>query len=239
MNASEKHAVCDLCAGSGWVTPDGTTAVACRCQKETKRQQRIVSGRIPRRYLHCTLANFHDRGNISLSRARKRATEFADCWPTADRGLLMMGGCGVGKTHLAVAILQEIIQSGKPGKLIFNNFQDLIQEVQASFGSDDVPSKSELLKPLLDADLLVLDELGSQKPTTFVQDVLYYIVNTRYNDEKPTLFTSNYFDDVRREADERLEDRIGERLRSRLYEMTERITFDSDDYRKNVAGRRV
>ena len=90
----------------------------------------------------------------------------------------MIGPCGSGKTHLAVAALVEIINSGKPGRVLFSNFQDLIQEIQASFDSDEVPSKSELLRPLLEADLLVLDELGSQKPTTFVQDILYYVINT-------------------------------------------------------------
>ena len=53
-----------------------------------------------------------------------------------------MGGCGVGKTHLAVALLQEIIRTGKPGKLLFSNFQDLIQQIHASFDSDETPSKS-------------------------------------------------------------------------------------------------
>src|SRR5207253_6352596 len=66
-------------------------------------------------------------------------------------------------------------------KLLFSNFQDLIQEIQASFDSDETPRKSEILRPLLEGDLLVLDELGSQKPSLFVQDILYYVINTRYN----------------------------------------------------------
>ena len=143
----------------------------------------------------------------------------------------------VRETHLAVAIFHEIIESGKPGRLLFSNFQDLIQEIQATFGSDANTNKSEILQPLLDADLLILDELGSQKPTSFVQDILYYVINSRYNDEKPTIFTTNYLDEPR-EREERLEDRIGNRLRSRLHEMSERVVIESDDYRK-TAGRRV
>jgi DNA replication protein DnaC len=114
-----------------------------------------------------------------------------------------------------------------------------VQEIQASFSSDQVPSKMEILQPLLEADLLVLDELGSQKPTPFVHDILYYIINSRYNEEKVTIFTTNYLDEPRNKGEERLEDRIGERLRSRLFEMAERLLIESDDYRKNVAGRRV
>jgi len=235
----ESIALCSLCNGSGWLPLEGALKVrACSCQAGMRQRQRTVTAAIPKRYFHCTLGHFHDRGNISLSRARKRVGEFIDCWPAVDRGLLLMGGCGAGKTHLAVAVLQEIINSGKPGSVLFSNFQDLIQEIHGSFGADQGTTKTEILKPLLQADLLVLDELGSQKPTSFVQDTLYYVINSRYNDEKPTIFTTNYLDDPR-EKEERLEERIGSRLRSRLHEMCERVIIDSDDYRKNVASRRV
>ena len=162
--------------------------------------------------------------------AKRRVQEFADAWPgtNAGRGLLLIGPCGSGKTHLAVAALLEIIDSGKSGRLLFRNFQDLIQEIQASFDSDDTPTKSEILRPLLEVDLLVLDELGSQKPSMFVQDILYYIINSRYNAQKTTIFTTNFSDD--------LEDRIGSRLRSRLYEMAEEIKLSAvPDYRKTFA----
>jgi DNA replication protein DnaC len=146
-----------------------------------------------------------------------------------------MGGCGVGKTHLAVAALLEIIRSGKPGRLLFSNFQDLIQEIQASFDSDNGTSKSEILRPILEADLLVLDELGSQKPTQFVQDILYYVINTRYNEERATIFTTNYSDRSNDAKDETLEQRIGTRLRSRLAEMADRIEFaGATDHRRNT-----
>jgi DNA replication protein DnaC len=226
-------AVCDICGGSGWVTEAGSLdARACSCQAREKTKQRVLSASIPKRYFpHCTLAGFHDRGNLSLKVAKKRVTELVDAWPHVDRGLLLMGGCGSGKTHLAVAAMQEIIKSGKPGHLLFSNFQELVQEIQASFG-DSGTSKSEILQPLLEADLLVLDELGSQKPTPFVFDILYYIINSRYNDEKVTVFTTNYLDEPKAKGEERLEDRIGERLRSRLYEMTDRVVIEAADYRK-------
>lgn len=233
----EESAACSICGGSGWIAIEGSLrATSCTCQSSTRKQQRITAARIPSRYIHCRLGTFHDRGNTTLALARRRVQEFTDCWPVTDRqrGILLMGGCGLGKTHLAVALLQELIGASKPGKLLFSNFQDLIQEIHASFDSDETPSKSEILRPLLDADLLVLDELGSQKPTLFVQDVLYYIINSRYNDERVTIFTTNYVDDPR-EREESLEERIGKRLRSRLYEMTERVVLGgADDYRKSA-----
>lgn len=221
-------ATCPRCNGSGWVPVGGDSlrVEACGCQPDLRRRQRIDSAHIPKRYLHCKLENFHERSNGALIAGRRTVQEFVDRWPMTahGKGLLIMGGCGVGKTHLAVAALMEIIQKTKSGRFLFTNFQELIQEIQASFDNDAVPSKSEILRPVIDADLLVLDELGSQKPTTFVQDILYYVINSRYNEERPTIFTTNYTED--------LTDRISERLRSRLYEMTIEVKLSKvPDYR--------
>ena len=228
---------CVLCNGTGWVAEQaGFQARPCFCQKDQRKQQRIASAAIPTRYLKCRLENFHDRSDPRLKRARQRMREFVDCWPGADRGFLLMGGCGVGKTHLAVAALLEIIDLDKPGQLLFSNFQDLIQAIHGSFSSDLAPSKSEILEPLLAADLLVLDELGSQKLTDFVKDILYYVINTRYNNEKTTFFTTNYTDEPTDRDKELLDQRIGIPLRSRLHQMTNTIVIDSsvDDYRKSA-----
>jgi DNA replication protein DnaC len=233
---------CPRCQGSGWVplSGDSLRVEACECQGLLRRDQRLASAGIPRRYEHCTLETFdvhreQDKYVATLRTAAQRVREFIDTWPATDagRGLLFMGPCGTGKTHLAVSALVEIIRTGKPGRLLFRNFQDLIQEIQASFESDEVPSKSELLRPMLEADLLVLDELGSQKPTTFVQDTLYYVINTRYNEERATIFTTNYIDRPADGKEERLEQRIGARLRSRLYEMAQPVDFGATpDYRR-------
>ncbi|MBV9493911.1 MAG: ATP-binding protein [Acidobacteria bacterium] len=228
---------CARCNGSGWVPHpfDSSRVEPCGCQGDLRRQQRLSSAQIPRRYEHCSLETFK-ANSPTLRNAKTRVQEFIDLWPGTDegRGLLMIGPCGAGKTHLAVAALVEIIAAGKPGRMLFSNFQDLIQEIQASFDNDQVPSKSELLRPLLEVDLLVLDELGSQKPTTFVQDILYYVINTRYNEERTTIFTTNYADTADAK-DESLTQRIGVRLRSRLYEMTNLISFaGASDFRRNV-----
>ena len=235
--SSPAPAICSRCNGSGWVplSGDSLRVEPCDCQGDLRRRQRIAAANIPRRYLHCRLENFNDRGG-SLNSAKGRIQQFVNEWMPqfGVKGLLLMGGCGVGKTHLAVAALLELVQADKPGRLLFSNFQDLIQEIQASFDPDSPVDKSEILRPLLGADLLVLDELGSQKPSNFVHDILYYIINSRYNDVRTTIFTTNNVED--------LADRIGDRLRSRLYEMASAIQLTGvDDYRRFVptAGRRT
>lgn len=228
---------CPRCNNTGWIPLPGDElrVEPCGCQGDLRKTQRIGAAAIPKRYAHCSLDTFREKSDV-LRVAKKKVQRFVDAWPHVEegRGLLLMGGCGVGKTHLAVAALLEIIHSGKPGRMLFSNFQDLIQEIHASFDSDQTASKSELLRPLLEADLLVLDELGSVKPTTFVQDILYYVINSRYNSELATIFTTNYYDrsDPKEET---LEQRIGTRLRSRLAEMAERIEFTgASDHRRNT-----
>ena len=183
----------------------------------------------------CTLESFKEKSPL-LKIVKNDIQKFIDLWPHTEngKGLLLVGDCGVGKTHLAAAVLTGIINADKPGKLLFSNFQDLIQEIQASFDSEHVPRKSEILQPLLDADLLVIDELGSQKPTTWVQDILYYVINSRYNEQKTTIFTTNYFDTTDVSKRESLADRIGTRLRSRLFEMAWRYEIKGDDHRRNT-----
>ena len=230
MKTAPLPATCPRCNGSGWVPIEGEALriEPCSCQGDLRRRQRITAAAIPPRYYHCRLETLYPRNNGALIAAKDRVQQFADGWLPGinnGRGLLLMGSCGSGKTHLAVASLLEIIDGGKPGRLLFSNFQDLIQEIQASFDSDESPSKSEILRPLLEVDLLVLDELGSQKPSMFVQDILYYVINSRYNGQRTTVFTTNYIDD--------LPERIGERLRSRLYEMAEEIRLAGvSDYRR-------
>jgi DNA replication protein DnaC len=230
-------ATCARCSGSGWVPLEGDSlrVEPCGCQGDLRRRQRISGANIPRRYYHCRLDNFHARENGALKNAKRRVEEFIDGWMPGiahGKGLLIAGGCGAGKTHLAVAAILDIIDKGKPGRVLFSNFQDLIQEIQASFDNDSPAKKSEILRPLLEVDLLVLDELGSQRPSLFVQDILYYVINTRYNEERTTIFTTNLGDEA--PEGKRLQDAIGERLRSRLYEMCDGVRLvNVPDFRKN------
>ncbi len=102
----------------------------------------------------------------------------------------------------------------------------------------------DILSPIFHKDVLVLDELGAKRTTAWVEETVFYIINNRYNNKKLTIFTSNYPDTEEEEEDNReayfkkgketLVDRIGVRLRSRLYEMCKIVQMDGDDYRKKI-----
>ncbi len=152
-------------------------------------------------------------------------------------GLLYLGSCGVGKTHLAVAALRELINKGIGG--LFYDFRDLLKEIQDSYNPNTHNSELKILAPVFDAEVLVLDELGASKPTEWVQETMTHIINKRYNEKKITIFTSNYLDiPIGTAYTETLTDRVGVRLRSRLHEMCRLILMEGDDYREMMRNRR-
>lgn len=152
-------------------------------------------------------------------------------YPAVDRGLLLMGTVGVGKTHLAVSIIKGLTERGF--SCLFYEFGTLLKEIQNSYNPVSKTSELTVLAPVFNADILVLDELGASKPTDWVRDTMAHIINTRYNDQKLTVFTTNYLDRSGDSRDETLQDRIGIRLRSRLFEMCKTLTVSGEDYRRS------
>jgi DNA replication protein DnaC len=235
--------LCALCQGNGWVLEEsaGGTIVArrCQCYSERLNQTLLEQANIPRRYKNCTLTNFEVH-NDSHRNALKISKKFVEDYPVQDSGLLFIGPCGVGKTHLAVAIIQELILK-KNVPCSFYDFRDLIRDIQSTYTPDSSLTESEVLSPVLQKEVLVLDELGAKRTTAWVEETIFYIINSRYNNKKLTIFTSNYLDSEEEEdkrdsfykkGDESLVDRIGVRLRSRIYEMCKVVEMWGEDYRK-------
>jgi DNA replication protein DnaC len=166
--------------------------------------------------------------------AKTEAQRVLDDYPVIDgRGLIFIGAVGVGKTHLAVAILRELIERYQ-ARGLFCQFGALLRQIQDSYSQVSQTSELKLLEPVFDAEVLVLDELGASKPTDWVRDTMMQIINARYNEKRLTIFTTNYFDERKSDKDttELLEDRIGVALRSRLYEMCKTVVIEGHDYRR-------
>jgi len=225
--------VCSFCFGSGMEVVPGKGARRCRCRADDWRAKLTEAARIPSRYRECSLSNYRPaKGNSSQLLAFNYAYRFVREYPAVDRGLLLMGPVGVGKTHLSVAVLRALIEKGT--SCLFYEFGALLKEIQNSYNPVSQTSELKVLEPIFNAEVLLLDELGTWKPTDWVRDTMMQIINTRYNDKKLTIFTTNYLDGRCTERDETLEDRIGVRLRSRLYEMCKTVVIEGEDYRRRI-----
>ena len=243
--------ICSICGGSGLrvVQENGSQfARNCVCRIARRAQRMLGQAHIPRRYEHCILENYDvdlPYSDRTQAAARITAKRFIEGYPleTGGRGLLLTGSIGVGKTHLAVAILQALVaERGATG--LFYDYRDLLKQVQNSYNSQVRETELEILKPVFEAEVLVLDELGASKPTDWVWDTVAHILNTRYNDRRTTIITTNYanlgpLEGASRETgklsrEETLGDRIGERMRSRLQEMCVVVEIQGEDFRQKV-----
>ncbi|HUU52923.1 MAG: ATP-binding protein [Candidatus Aminicenantaceae bacterium] len=236
---------CENCQGTGWLIDNiEGRSVAKRCKCFLDRQADILfeQANIPRRYTQCTFDNFEIH-NDSHRHALKISKQFVKNYPVQDVGLLFIGPCGVGKTHLAIATILELIKE-KKARCYFIDFRDLIRKIQSTYSPDSPLTDSDIFSQIFEKEVLVLDELGAKRTTAWVEETIFYIINNRYNNKKLTIFTSNYLDQEEEEEDNResffkrrgdsLVDRIGVRLRSRLYEMCKIVEMEGDDYRKKI-----
>ena len=244
--------ICPICEDSGLrvvETPGGDRFVEpCDCRTTRRAARMLERARIPRRYEHCSLDSFESGfggADTSLKKASIMAGRFVENYPlgTDGKGLLLTGSIGVGKTHLAVGILQALVtERGATG--LFVDYRDLLKQVQNSYNRQVAATELEILAPVFNAEVLVIDELGASKPTDWVWDTVAHILNTRYNDRRTTIITTNYANlgplgaesNGARNAvrEETLGDRIGERMRSRLQEMCVVVEMHGEDFRQKV-----
>lgn len=249
---------CPLCAGSGWkmiVANNGREkAVKCDCRIRSWAARLLRQARIPPHFEDCSLSNFD--ANISgpdstVAKALLDALHYVEQYPIeTTRGLLLRGPIGVGKTHLAVGIIRALMVK-KSVPCLFFDYRELLKLIQNSYNDSVHITEFEILKPIFETEVLVLDELGAVRTTEWVWDTVNYILNTRYNQNKTTIITTNLqdappgatrtpeFDKLaasRRDAEDAMRgitlgDRIGERMRSRLQEMCIKIEIDGNDVR--------
>ena len=245
--------------------PDGTgrAAVACDCGMQDRAGRVIERARVPKRYEHCDFESYVPdladgktwtaQHAQSLKNAKMLTQRFVAEYPiSSEKGLLLMGPSGVGKTHLGVAALRELIRRGHAG--MFCDYRELLKEIQSSYNPASESTEMKILEPIRAAEILVLDDLGASKPSAWVLDMIGLLLNARYNEKRVTILTTNYFDEP--EAgnepaprlpggqrvvvkEDTLADRIGARMRSRLFEMCRTVEIFAPDFRREArqAGR--
>jgi len=240
-------AACEVCGGTGFevVEKDGREfARPCVCRRpaasERTQDAFVQACAIPPRYEQCTLANF-EAGNASLLSALERVTTYCSSYPHPGLddglGLLFFGNSGVGKTHLAVSALRELwTTKGARGR--FYDFHELIREIKNSYNEETRTTELQILEPVIDIDILLLDDLGAWRLTEWMLDTLFFILNGRYMAKKATFITTNFPDgtpnpnEAGARRGEYLVERIGTPLRSRLLEMCSVISMAGPDFRQ-------
>jgi DNA replication protein DnaC len=246
---------CPKCDGTGWKpleTEGVRRVIRCDCTAAVRVERLIQEARIPKRYEHCAFENFDIRKdretgqeNSTLRWARTQADKFVEEYPV-DFGLLFVGSTGVGKTHLAVAVLRELVLR-KGVECLFYDFRDLLKEIQDSYNPVSQTSESRVLQPVLEVEVLLLDELVAANPSDWVKETLAHVINSRYNQKRVTLITTTLplSDGAKRRelrapsgesipSLERSLNQFGTTLSSRLYEMCKLVEMHSDDYRKDI-----
>ena len=253
--------------GAGAGEPKMVWAVPCDCTTGDKTERALQRARVPERYRHCDFENYETDNDIenvsreqmaawnrSLVQAKLMVQKFADEFPVgSEHGLLLMGPCGVGKTHLAVSAMKSIVLRGHSG--LFYDYRELLKAIQDSYNPESHATEMSVLEPVLKAEILVLDDVGSSKPSLWALETVGHVLNTRYNEKRVTLLTTNFLDSdaggvagnsagaappprvagMRAPTiEDSLTERVGKRIRSRLYEMCRTVDINAADYRKEI-----
>ncbi len=224
---------CPICHGSRWksVEVDGVERVVrCDCWRSALIDGLLREARIQPRYERCDLATF-EPDTDSRRNAYRKALKFVEAFPVVEKGLLLHGPQGVGKTHLAVGVLKEVIRS-KGARGFFYETREFLRLVRDTYNRSVNETEMSVLEPVLNAELLVLDDLGAERTSEWVQETIGLVVNTRYNAKRPTIFTSNLLDTPDNTDPRSFICQLGARTRSRLIEMCDWEEMRGADWRE-------
>jgi len=217
------------CDGSGFTFDEGARKAypcACRPQRIARRKAAAVAGRIPKRFRE---VSFDRQPVVSMSkdvvRAVKAYCQRIDERLAEGRGMYFRGDVGTGKTTLAMLIAKTAMTNGHT--VAIYSLPRLLGLLRDTYDDASEFSLNELLDRLCAVDLLHIDDVGAEQTSPWVLEQLYTIVNTRYEDRRAIVFTTNL-------EDAELRAQIGERTVSRLYEMCEEVPVYGDDQRPDA-----
>ncbi len=208
---NEDFCIKGICDGSGWILDEDTDAVKpCECRSikvNRASSQRIGTG-VPKRFRGVSFDRkpIVDLHPMILRKVKKYVRELDDNI-AAGRGLWFQGDVGTGKTSLAMLVSKAAIEAGY--SVAIYSVPHLLADIKETFEDGANRSYMQLFKRLTTVDLLQLDDLGAERPTEWVLEQLYSIINERWQDEKAVIVTTNL-------SSRDLEDQIGARTKSRL-----------------------
>lgn len=211
--------------------------VACKCDREIEKQrkQRERQMEIERLKRTCfnsmrewsyTFENYQGEENQSLMIAKNFVEDYEEM-KKENIGLLFYGSVGSGKTYLACSIANSLIEQYQISVKI-RNFAQIINELQKSSFEFD---KNAYIESLVNTSVLILDDLGIERDTSYAKEQVYNIVNNRYLKHKPTIFTTNLSYSQIENCTESVE---YQRIYSRIIEMCIPVMVLGEDYRKVI-----
>ena len=186
---------CPLCGGSGWrqvALGSAQQVTRCDCFLKAEAKYLLASSDIPARYADCDFGTYKTEASPALAAAKITLEKWADQYPVSRTGLLVVGPSGVGKTHLCVAALKQLLRKGI--RCRFCDYRELLKQIQNSYNPAVQATELQVLAPIFDTEVLLLDDLGAVKPSEWVWDTVSLVLNTRYNDNRTTIITTNFMD---------------------------------------------
>lgn len=196
---------------------------ARKANQKAKLERMLDSARIGRRYADCTLENFIPVKGAD--KALNTCTEYVkDFSKDSGEGLIMAGPSGSGKSHLAVAIVKAIAETGKSA--IFQSVPELLAKLRMTYDKNNEGEKEdEILEQLAQCDLLVLDDIGAEKQSAWTEERLYLLIDRRYRDKRATIVTTNLnYNEI--------EKLLGTRAMDRLLETCGIVKLTASSYRR-------